>query len=67
MEVARPAPAKPSISSRTSAAHVGLELLDLAGHELRVEQAPVLGVLGRVDFERDLRLLAEVEVHVGRR
>ena len=59
-----PRPAKPSMSVRTSAAHLGFEFLDLAGDELRVEQPPVLGVLRRVDLERDLGLLAEVQVHV---
>ena len=67
MEVARPAPGEAVDELAHERPHVGLELLDLAGHELRVEQAPVLRVLRRVDFERDLRLLAEVQVHVGGR
>ena len=47
-------------------AHLRFELGDLPRYELRAEQAPVLGVLRRIEFERDEGLLAEVEAAARR-
>ena len=61
VEVARAAVGEAVEQLADPPADVGRQLLDLAGHELRVEDAPVAGVDRRVDLERQQRLLAEVQ------
>ena len=62
-----PRAAKPSMSSRTSARTWGSSFSISRGTNCGLSRRRYCGVLGRVDFERDLRLLAEVQVHVGGR